>query len=150
VRILLVCLSWLHRFKGATHTSPAETSFDADDCRPCLIIFDILYLKANGHVQRLLTQPLYRRKKLLTEVFTPRKGVIEIAEVTKYSTAQDISNQLKYILETRCVDLHDFLLLLQELMALQGGGTLHQKSGLAVRPRRAPAVLGQGQSRPTN
>lgn len=95
-------------YKLVTQTLPPETSFDADDCRPCLIVFDILYLKANGHVQRLLTQPLYRRKKLLTEVFTPRKGVIEIAEVNKHSTAQDISNQLKYILETRCVNIYGF------------------------------------------
>ncbi|KAK4699162.1 DNA ligase 4, partial [Phenoliferia sp. Uapishka_3] len=86
---------------GTLKTFAQKTSFDSTDSRPCFIVFDIVHLKMRGHVQKLISQPTYARKKLLKRVVAPRKGVLELAEVHKASTAQDISAFLKHILETR-------------------------------------------------
>ncbi|KAL8278487.1 hypothetical protein RQP46_009177 [Phenoliferia psychrophenolica] len=87
---------------GTLKTYASQTSFDAYDPRPCFIVFDIVYLKSNGLVQKLLTQPLSSRKKLLKDFcVTAKRGVIEVAAVEKCSTAQHISAYLKHILDTR-------------------------------------------------
>lgn len=71
------------------------------DPRPCFKVFDILYLHTTHGQRTLLTQPLFRRKQLLQQMFTPKPGVLEFAEMQKASTSVDLSNFLKRILVER-------------------------------------------------
>ncbi|KAM0753969.1 ATP-dependent DNA ligase [Meredithblackwellia eburnea MCA 4105] len=86
---------------GTLKTFAMKNHFEPHDPRPCFKVFDVVYIKGNGFEEKLLNKPLWARKQLLHSIFTPKQGVIEIAEIVRASTATHISDFLKRILETR-------------------------------------------------
>ncbi|GAA6002791.1 hypothetical protein JCM10207_007683 [Rhodosporidiobolus poonsookiae] len=72
------------------------------DPRPCFKVFDILYIKGrNGAPQPLLEWSLWKRKKLLAEVLTEKKGIIEIADCATGKNVDEIRAYLGRILQER-------------------------------------------------
>ncbi|SCV68522.1 BQ2448_643 [Microbotryum intermedium] len=87
---------------GQLKSFAAKTSFGPNDPRPCLKVFDVLYIRTSIGCQSLLKTALWRRKALIHKVIkSPVPGVLEIAEVKKISTADEISDFLKVMLEER-------------------------------------------------
>ncbi|KDE09821.1 hypothetical protein MVLG_00219 [Microbotryum lychnidis-dioicae p1A1 Lamole] len=87
---------------GQLKSFAAKTSFGPDDPRPCLKVFDVLYIRTPKGCQSLLKTALWKRKALIHKVIqAPVPGVLEIAEVKKISTAEEISDFLKVMLEER-------------------------------------------------
>jgi len=65
-------------------------SSDEHRQRPCLVAFDLVFL--NGEC--IITQPWYVRRKLLTSILKPKKGYLQVVDVTHGTTVDDIVNTL--------------------------------------------------------
>lgn len=83
----------------------------------CLVfvvkVFDVLYARRkNAAGTSCLELPLWKRKYLLSTLFTPKKGVIELADCVRAESKEDIKGYLEKIVAERSVSSFAFFLIL--------------------------------------
>ncbi|GAA5965465.1 hypothetical protein JCM3765_003291 [Sporobolomyces pararoseus] len=85
-----------------TFAIPGHTEMGPNDPRPCFKVFDVLYARRKYAAgTSCLEMPLWKRKYLLSTLFTPKKGVIELADCVRAESKEDIKGYLEKIVAER-------------------------------------------------
>ncbi|GAA5908080.1 uncharacterized protein JCM6883_004110 [Sporobolomyces salmoneus] len=85
-----------------TFAIPGHREMGPNDPRPCFKVFDVLYARRKGKEgTSCLEMPLWKRKHLLSTLFTPKKGVMELADAVRAESKEDIKTYLERIVAER-------------------------------------------------